>query len=167
MSVNLATPGGAEFVKGYKGQIANLVIPIIGSRTNENATAVENGRAVAMGASGGCKPVGSSADLIAGISVMNPITPADYLTHAINFKQYEEVPLLEFGFEFVQPVEDWHDGDAVYGIVSQAGELGTARGGGASADRLLVPGASMVGAGVAGTIGVVKVIGGSTIVLTS
>ena len=168
MSVNLASPGGAEFERAYEGQILDLANAIIGSRVNESATPIEYGRAIAQGANGGCKPVDNANNIICGISCANPITgPADYGTHAVNFKQYQDVPIAEIASVAVKPVENWNDGDALYAIVSQGGKLGTARGGGASSDRLLVPGVRMKGAGLANTIGEARVLGGQGITLSS
>jgi hypothetical protein len=167
MSVNLASPGGAEFVRAYKGQVLDLSRAVIGSRTNESTTPVEFGRAVAQGASGGCVPVDGDHKIVCGLSVMNPIQPADYSTNAVNVKKGEEVALLEFGSMAVYPVENWADGDALYALTDQGGELGTASGGGASATRILVPGVRMKGAGTANTCGEVTVTGAQTITLGS
>jgi hypothetical protein len=167
MSVDLGTPGGAEFALGFEGQVSDLSISQIGSRDNESETPIEFGRAVAVGASGGCVPLDGSHKQIAGLSVMHVITHADFGTHAVNYKQGESVPTMTLGRMFVKPLEDWKDQDAVYGLTDQGGKLGTAQGGGASATRILVPGAKMIGAGTAGTIGEVEVVGAETVALTS
>jgi hypothetical protein len=167
MSVNLGTPGGAEFVRAYKGQVLDTSTAVIGSRTNESATPIEYGRAAAQGANGGCVPVDSTHKVLVGLVCSNPIRPADYSTNVSNIKQYDEVPLMQVGSMAVYPVENWADGDALYAVVSQSGELGSASGGGASADRILVPGARMKGAGTANTCGEVTLLGGQTITLGS
>lgn len=167
MSVDLSSPGGAEFVRAFKGQVLDLSKAVIGSRTNESATPLEFGRAIARGASGGAVPLDGTHTSVCGLSVMNPIQPADYSTNAVNVKKGQEVALLEQGSMAVYPVENWADGDALYGLTAQAGELGTASGGGASATRILIPGASMKGAGTAGTCGEATIVGGQTITLGS
>lgn len=170
MSVNLATPGDLQFDIGSDGEVADLSNAVInGQRVNESATSIEFGRAVAIGTTSAmgpsCKPVGSANDIVAGLAVKAPTMPADYSTNIAHYVQYKNVPILEDGPMFVTPVENWADGDAVYAIVNQAGKLGSASGGGASANRLLVRGARFFGAGTANTKGKVIVRAGSNITL--
>ena len=145
----LATAGGPLLSLGYPGQPADDQECSIMSRINESVTGgtstatpgmIDFGIAVSQGTgSNTCKIIGAS-ELPIGITVRNPVMSPDGLNN-VGYWPTMAVGIMYLGDIFVEAAETVKDCDAVFAIVSKGGKLGGITSGGASSDRLLVPGA--------------------------
>ena len=165
---SLATPGGLVRAAGFEGELATLDFDITESRKNESATAILFGRAVARGASGGCKPPAGSTDIIIGLSRRAPVTAPAFASDnsTVNYPQNTLVPVLKDGFMYCIPTEDVRDGDQVLCSADGLGTLMGTKGGAASSTRLVVTGAvwqadveATTNVISANTIGIVRISG--------
>jgi hypothetical protein len=166
---SLATPGGFVKAAGFEGQIATLDHPVTISRKNESATAISFGRAVARGASGGCKPPGASGDIIIGISVRDTaaVVASTDGNNTTTIAQNGMVTVLKDGHIYAVAIEAVRDGDQVLALTSGGGTLTGTQGGAASSTRLVVTGAVWQGAVGAGEIGIIRISGPSEAATTT
>lgn len=148
-STILSSAGGPLLSLGYPGQIADDQECSIMSRINESVTGgnstatpgmMDFGIAVSRGTgTNTCKILGAS-ELPIGITVRDPTMSPDGLNQQGYWPTFA-VPIMYLGDIYVTTAEIVHDGDAVFALVSRGGMLGGITVGGASSDRILVPGA--------------------------
>lgn len=156
---DLTTYGGDLLEVGYAGQVTHAVITSeIDSKTNEGATAIDFGIAVARGTTGDntCKAVAADGDEIIGISVRLPNRPASS-AGVVNYAQNDSVAFLHKGYIFAIPFENVARGTAVLSITAQGGKLGSTTGGAAGAGRVAVVGSVWETTTVAGAVGKLRV----------
>jgi hypothetical protein len=166
----LTTVGGQTPETGYAGQIAEGSTPTIDTRSNDNATAVDFGRAVAAGSSAWtCKPFATYADKIVGISVRGPSGAASTDgNNTVNYPQYAEVPVMSSGRICVPAAENVTAEDDVIAITSGSGTLGGTTGGVANGTtRKTVKGAKWKTTTASGSVGVIALSGVGLIDLTT
>jgi hypothetical protein len=160
----LATVGGQLFATGYPGQLAATADnPIIESRVNENATAINFGDAVVQGVAttpgniGNVKPPVSGGVVIGlavrALSEANTAVPAG----TVNYPQFQAVPVLNDGYMWVTASENVTEGDAGVCVVASAG-IGGATGGAANGTtRLAIPGSIWKQTVVSGSVGLIHI----------
>ena len=166
---SLATPGSFVKAAGFEGQIATLDHPITISRKNESATAISFGRAVARGASGGCKPPAADGDVIIGISVrdMAAVVASTDGNNTTTIAQNGMVTILKDGFIYAVAIEAVRDGDQVLSLTASGGTLTGTQGGAAGSGRVVVTGAIWCEAVAAGAIGKIRISGPSEAATTT
>lgn len=156
---DLSIVGGRLRDLGYAGQIADMNPAVIQSLTNEAATAIDFGVAVARGAADDtCKAPAADGDKIIGISVRHAIRPADAANN-VTYAQRDSVPILREGFVYAVALENAVRGDGVISVTAQSGKLGSTTGGAAAAGRVAVPGALWETTTTATQIGVIRING--------
>jgi hypothetical protein len=124
---DLSTYGGRLRDLGYAGELVDQNYGRIISKTNEGATAIDFGVAVARGAADAtCKAPAADTDEIIGIAVRHAIRPASGDgNNTVNYAQYDTVPVLEEGYIYAVPSENVTRGDKVVNITA-TNKLGTA-----------------------------------------
>jgi hypothetical protein len=132
MSVDLATYGGLQRPMGYAGDLVDETDSDVVSMLNSQAISITPGNFVAwdgggVGAGKGSACMAPVADVnrIVGIAKRYPIRPADYQTDAVNFKQYDTIPVIRKGFVYMVPVENVTEGDVAVSITAQNGAPGS------------------------------------------
>lgn len=156
---DLTTYGGRLRDLGYAGQIVDTNPVTIESKTNEAATAIDYGVAVARGAADDtCKAPAADGDKLIGISVRHAIRPADS-SNNVAYGQRDSVPILRQGYVYAVAFENAARGDGVISVTAQSGKLGSTTGGAAGAGRVAVPGATWETTTTAGQIGIVRING--------
>lgn len=159
MGVDLSTYGGMLRDPGYPGMIADLNPVTSESMTNESATPIEFGRAVARGAADDtCKPVGADTDAIIGISIRYAIRPAN-LSGLVLYSQYDTVPVAKEAFIWAIATEAVTRGDAVLSLTAGGGTLTGTTGGAVGAGRIAVPNAKWATTVAAGALGKIRIYG--------
>ena len=165
---SLATPGGFVKAAGFEGQIATLDHPVTTSRKNESATAISFGRAIARGASGGCKPPAADGDVIIGLTLRDTAAVVACTTdNTTTIPQNGMVTVLKDGFIYAVAVETVRDGDQVLSLTASGGTLTGTKGGAAGSGRVLVTGAVWCEAVTAGSVGIIRISGPSEIATTT
>lgn len=157
---DLTTYGGDLRDLGYAGQLTHEVhMADMDSKTNESATAIDFGIAVARGTTSDntCKVIAADADLPIGLSVRLPNRPAD-ASGNVTYAQRDQVPILKNGWMFAVPFENVGRGAQVLSITAQGGKLGSTTGGAAGAGRVVVPGAVWETTTTAGQVGKVRIV---------
>jgi hypothetical protein len=155
----LGTYGGALRDVGYPGQVVNMHPNTIESKSNEAATAIDFGIAVARGASDDtCKAPSADGDKLIGVSVRHPIRPAD-ASGVVNYARYDAVPIMREGYIYAVPFENVTRDDQVLSITAQGGKLGGVTGGAAGAGRVVLPNAKWETTTTAGNVGIVRISG--------
>lgn len=163
---SLATVGGMEFPVGYAGQLAKLPgggAPLIESRVNENATAIDFGAAVCRGTVttpgtiGATRPI-FNPGVVLGFAVRS-LEAANTTVSAgtINYPQKSEVPILREGFMWALAGENATEGDAVVAVVASPSDLGSGTGGAANGTTRLATSATWQQTVTSGNIGLIKV----------
>ncbi len=156
---DLSTYGGRLRDLGYAGQIVDTNPATIESKTNEAATAIDFGVAVARGAADDtCKAPAADGDKIIGISARHAIRPADSSGN-VTYAQRDSVPIVRQGYIYAVAYENATRGDGVISVTAQSGKLGSTTGGAAGAGRVAVPGATWETTTTAGQIGIVRIAG--------
>jgi len=156
---DLSTYGGRLRDLGYAGQIVDTNPATIESKTNEAATAIDFGAAVARGAADDtCKAPAADGDKIIGISARHAIRPADSSGN-VTYAQKDSVPILRSGYVYATAYENATRGDGVISVTAQSGKLGSTTGGAAGAGRVAVPNAIWETTTTAGQIGIVRISG--------
>lgn len=156
---DLATYGGKLRDVGYAGEVVNMHDYVIESKTNESATAIDYGIAVARGAADDtCKPPAADGDKLIGISVRHAIRPADS-SNNVTYARYDSVPIMREGYIYAIPFENVTRDDQVLSITAQGGKLGGVTGGAAGAGRVVLPNAKWETTTVAGSVGIVRISG--------
>ncbi len=156
---DLSTYGGRLRDLGYAGQIVDTNPATIESKTNEAATAIDFGAAVARGAADDtCKAPAADGDKIIGISVRHAIRPADSSGN-VTYAQKDSVPILRSGYVYATAYENATRGDGVISVTAQSGKLGSTTGGAAGVGRVAVPNAIWETTTTAGQIGIVRISG--------
>lgn len=156
---DLSSYGGRLRDLGYAGQIVDTNPTTIESKTNEAATAIDFGVAVARGAADDtCKAPAADGDKIIGISVRHAIRPAD-ASNNVTYAQRDSVPILRDGYVYAVAFENATRGDGVISVTAQNGKLGSTTGGAAGAGRVAVPGATWETTTTAGQIGIIRING--------
>lgn len=121
----LTTYGGALHDIGYAGQLVDMNIAEIKTFTNDQATAIDFGRAVARSAADNtCKAPTADAQEIIGISVRHSVVQADSSGNVV-YAQNASVPVLRKGTIYVVAFENATRGDAVTSVTAQNGKLGS------------------------------------------
>ena len=122
----LSTYGGRLRDLGYAGQIVDTNPVTIESKTNEAATAIDFGVAVARGGTDDtCKAPTTDGDKLIGISVRHAIRPADS-SNNVTYGQRDSVPILRDGYVYAVAAENVSRGDTVVALTASAGTLGSA-----------------------------------------
>lgn len=156
---DLSTYGGRLRDLGYAGQIVDTNPATIESKTNEAATAIDFGVAVARGAADDtCKAPAADGDKIIGISARHAIRPADSSGN-VTYAQRDSVPIVRQGYVYAVAYENATRGDGVISVTAQSGKLGSTTGGAAGAGRVAVPAATWETTTTAGQIGIVRIAG--------
>lgn len=156
---DLSSYGGRLRDLGYAGQIVDTNPTTIESKTNEAATAIDFGVAVARGAADDtCKAPAADGDKIIGISVRHAIRPAD-ASNNVTYAQRDSVPILREGYVYAVAFENATRGDGVISVTAQNGKLGSTTGGAAGVGRVAVPGATWETTTTAGQIGIIRING--------
>jgi len=156
---DLNTYGGKLRDLGYAGEIVNMHPNTIESKTNESATALDFGVAVARGAADDtCKPQGADGDKLIGISARHAIRPADASNNVV-YNRYDSVPIVREGYVYVVAFENVTRDDQVLAITAQTGKLGGVTGGAAGAGRIVLPNAKWETTTTAGSVGIVRISG--------
>ncbi|MHB0973949.1 MAG: structural cement protein Gp24 [Thiobacillus sp.] len=156
---DLSTYGGRLRDLGYAGQIVDTNPATIESKTNEAATAIDFGAAVARGAADDtCKAPAADGDKIIGISVRHAIRPADSSGN-VTYAQKDSVPIMRSGYVYATAYENATRGDGVISVTAQSGKLGSTTGGAAGVGRVAVPNAIWETTTTAGQIGIVRISG--------
>ena len=156
---DLSSYGGRLRDLGYAGQIVDTNPTTIESKTNEAATAIDFGVAVARGAADDtCKAPAADGDKIIGISVRHAIRPAD-ASNNVTYAQRDSVPILREGYVYAVAFENATRGDGVISVTAQNGKLGSTTGGAAGTGRVAVPGATWETTTTAGQIGIIRING--------
>lgn len=132
---DLSTYGGFQAAIGFAGQIANMNPIATENLTNESATAIDFGIAVARGTSVAnaqlltCKPVAVEGDVIIGISLRHLAyggalrTPIG-VNGVVGYPQYDSVPVCREGDIFCIPFENVVVDSQVVSLTAQLGRLG-------------------------------------------
>lgn len=156
---DLSSYGGRLRDLGYAGQIVDQNPSVVDTKTNDQATAIDFGNAVARSAADNtCKAPTADGDKIIGISVRHAIRPASSDgNNTVNYAQKDAVPVLREGFIYVLAYENTTRGDGVISVTAQNGKLGSVTGGAAGAGRVAVPGATWETTTTAGQIGIVRI----------
>lgn len=153
---DLSTYGGRLRDLGYAGQIVDTNPATIESKTNDQATAIDFGVAVARSAADDtCKAPAADGDKIIGISVRHAIRPADSSGN-VTYAQKDSVPIMRSGYIYATAYENATRGDGVISVTAQSGKLGSTTGGAAGAGRVAVPGATWETTTSAGQIGIIR-----------
>lgn len=156
---DLSSYGGRLRDLGYAGQIVDTNPATIESKTNEAATAIDFGVAVARGAADDtCKAPAADGDKIIGISARHAIRPADS-SNNVTYAQRDSVPVVRQGYVYAVAYENATRGDGVISVTAQNGKLGSTTGGAAGAGRVAVTGALWETTTAAGQIGIVRIVG--------
>lgn len=156
---DLSSYGGRLRDLGYAGEIVDFNPCVIESKTNDQATAIDFGVAVARSAADDtCKAPTADADKIIGISARHAIRPAD-TSNNVTYAQKDSVPIVKEGYIYAVAYENATRGDGVISVTAQNGKLGSTTGGAAGAGRVAVPGAVWETTTTAGNIGVVRING--------
>lgn len=156
---SLNTYGGRLRDLGYAGDIASQNPVATRTLTNEAATLIQFGTAVASGAADDtCKAPTADGDKIIGIAMRQPTHAADGTTRITAFVQYDSVAIMTMGDVWGQPVEGVTKGDQVLSITAQNGALGGTTGGAAGAGRVVVPGAFWENTVASGQVGKVHIV---------
>jgi hypothetical protein len=123
---DLSTYGGRLRDLGYAGEIVDTNPVTIESKTNDQATAIDFGVAVARSAADNtCKAPSAVSDKIIGISVRHAIRPADS-SNNVNYAQKDSVPILRDGYVYAVAAENVSRGDTVVALTASSGTLGSA-----------------------------------------
>lgn len=155
---DLSSYGGRLRDIGYAGQIIDQQPTVIESKTNDQATAIDFGVAVARSAADDtCKAPAADGDKIIGISVRHAIRPADS-SNNVTFAQKDSVPILKEGYIFATAYENVVRGDGVISVTAQNGKLSGTTAGAAGAGRVAVPGAVWETTTTAGNIGKIRIV---------
>lgn len=156
---DLSTYGGKLRDLGYAGEVVNMHPNTIESKTNESATAIDFGIAVARGAADDtCKPPAADGDKLIGISVRHAIRPADSSNNVL-YNRYDSVPIMREGYIYVTAFENVTRDDQALSITAQGGKVGGVTGGAAGAGRVVIPNAKWETTTTAGNIGIVRISG--------
>jgi hypothetical protein len=156
---DLSTYGGKLRDLGYAGEVVNMHPNTIESKTNESATAIDYGIAVARGAADDtCKPPAADGDKLIGISVRHAIRPADSANNVV-YNRYDSVPIMREGYIYVTAFENVTRDDQALSITAQGGKVGGVTGGAAGAGRVVIPNAKWETTTTAGNIGIVRISG--------
>lgn len=159
MSIDLSTYGGILHDPGLPGMIADLNVPVIESKTNDQTTGIDFGRAVARSAADDtCKAPAADGDKIIGISVRYPIRPANS-SGVLLYNQYDTVPILKEGYIWVLAAEAVTRGDQVLSLTAGGGTLGGVTSGAAGTGRVAVPNATWETTTASGALGQVRING--------
>lgn len=156
---DLASPQSGRLLDvGYEGQIVDMQFTEIDSRTNEAATVIPFGVAVARGTTADfqCKAQAADGDAIIGISVRHPIKPADSSGNN-TYARYDSVPVLRKGNIYVTALENAVRGDGAIAVTAQSGKIGSTTGGAAGTGRIAIPGAKWETTTAAGAVGIVRI----------
>lgn len=152
--VDLSTYGGALLEQGYEGQVVDLNTASIISRSNEGATAIEYGAAVARGAGDNLiKKVDNAANKILGIALRHPIQVTVANSPDLEYAQYASVPVLEYGRVFVKAGANVARDDLVYVVIATGALTNTSN----TNANPQVPGAVWETTTTSGNIGIVKI----------
>jgi len=150
MATVLETVGGAQFVAGYAGQIADGEVTQIDSFVNSGSTALDFGIVVVRDTNDRtCKVMAADTDQILGITVRHADKAADSSGN-VKYAQYDSVPIMREGVVFVKAAEAVRRGDQVLVITAggagntAAGALGGSKGGVAGSGRVAIPGMNAV-----------------------
>lgn len=123
---DLSTYGGRLRDLGYAGQIVDTNPATIESKTNDQATAIDFGVAVARSAGDNtCKAPTAVSDKVIGISVRHAIRPADS-SNNVNYAQKDSVPIIRDGYVYAVAAENVSRGDTVVALTASNGTLGSA-----------------------------------------
>lgn len=123
---DLSTYGGRLRDLGYAGEIVDTNPATIESKTNDQATAIDFGVAVARSAANDtCKAPSAVSDKIIGISVRHAIRPADS-SNNVTYAQKDSVPIIRDGYVYAVAAENVSRGDTVVALTASAGTLGSA-----------------------------------------
>lgn len=160
----LATVGGQLFATGYPGQLASTVDePVIETRINENATAIDFGAPVCIGAAttpgniGNCRPSITGA-VVMGLAV-RALSEANTAVSAgtVNYPQFQAVPVLNDGYMWVTAAENVTEGDAGVAVVAGNGVGGATGGAANGTTRLTIPGSIWKQTVVSGSVGLIHI----------
>lgn len=122
---DLSTYGGRLRDLGYAGQIVDTNPATIESKTNDQATAIDFGVAVARSAANDtCKAPSAVSDKIIGISVRHAIRPADS-SNNVTYAQRDSVPILRDGYAYATAAENVTRGDTAVALTASSGTLGS------------------------------------------
>lgn len=122
---DLSTYGGRLRDLGYAGEIVDTNPATIESKTNDQATAIDFGVAVARSAADNtCKAPSAVTDKIIGISVRHAIRPAA-ADGTVNYAQKDSVPIIRDGYVYAVAAENVTRGDTVVALTASAGTLGS------------------------------------------
>lgn len=155
---DLSSYGGRLRALGYAGQIVDQNPSVVETKTNDQATAINFGVAVARSAADNtCKAPAADADKIIGISVRHAIRPADSSNNSVIYAQKDAVPILREGYIYAVAYENVVRGDGVISVTAQSGKLSGTTAGAAGAGRVAVPNALWETTTTAGDIGIVRV----------
>lgn len=124
---DLSTYGGRLRDLGYAGEIVDTNPATIESKTNDQATAIDFGVAVARSAADNtCKAPSAVSDKIIGISVRHAIRPASAGgNNTVNYAQKDSVPIIRDGYVYAVAAENVTRGDTVVALTASAGTLGS------------------------------------------
>lgn len=158
----LTTYGGFLHDPGYAGELVNMLEAHIDNLSNDGATAIDYGIAVARGASGGAKAVSADGDKILGISVRTAYKAAPGFGQAnanvVNYAQFDQLPVLKLGEIYVIAFENVTIDDGALSITAQGGKIGGITGGAAGAGRVVIPGAKWATTTAANGLGIVRIV---------
>ncbi len=149
---SLATEGGVLLAAGFIGGLAEPA-PVGGIVTaiNENATVIEFGQvvvlgaAVAAGAPINIKPQTADADIIVGVALRSAaeLVASTDGNNTVNWARYKAVPVGKMCTIWCVPVENVTSGDNAL-VITAAGattsKIGGTTGGAAGAGRVVFPG---------------------------
>ena len=161
----LTTVGSFEMAVGYPGQLALLPggDPIIETRVNSGATAIDFGAAVCRGTATtpgviGAGIVAASGKIVIGFAV-RALSEANTTTSVgtVNYPQYSEVPVLKLGYMWVLAAETVTEGDVVVAVVATPTSLGSATTGAADGTTRLTSSAVWQTSATVGVVGLIRV----------
>lgn len=123
---DLSTYGGRLRDLGYAGQIVDTNPVTIESKTNDQATAIDFGAAVARSAADGtCKAPTAVDHKVVGISARHAIRPAA-ADGTVNYAQKDSVPIVRKGTVYALAAENVSRGDVAVALTAGSGTLGSA-----------------------------------------
>jgi len=123
---DLSTYGGRLRDLGYAGQIVDTNPVTIESKTNDQATAIDFGVAVARSAADDtCKAPTAVTHKVIGISARHAIRPAA-TDGTVNYAQKDSVPIVRDGYVYAIAAENVSRGDAAVALTGSNGTLGSA-----------------------------------------
>src|SRR4051812_23159772 len=115
---DLTSYGGFLRDAGYSGGLVDQNPFVSESMTNDQATAIQFGYAVARSAAGGtCKAPAADTDEIIGVALRFPIRPTSGAsvggTNTVQYARYDSVPVLKEGYCYAEAFENVTRGDKV------------------------------------------------------